>query len=478
MFDSHVWSPNPPSLRDIVEVADLFLKFATTTDNLNALHFVCGTVSTILSAMKRGVRKTLNPISSAEDQVLCQNVASVFTEHGKLWDRLNNVDKAKTSYEKAEKWSTSTLTSGQLQPVGNNKVMRKTASLSPEIFRLDVSVRLLKPKLPACDARISSTPQLVYCLKLLSNIKSSSHAATTMDETLDEVERCWLQTMAEDPDEQTRLRLLAGKLIVEFLDDDMKETDAVVEIVSLAPVLTQTNYRKLLDHFIVSLDQAKLLDFGLLDGLAQLIQNAQDGHLLPSDLVSILGALSIRLQGIHQQRSTDLYGLVNAVSNVLDAMAVCGVEGLNREELHEPLSRYLKGLKDHSDLFLVYHAAYAYQALQYIPDDESSLQSILRRARVMVSGISGVVSAVKSLDLIKLLDSLEEIQKTLAGACQIAKGTLKVIATTVELVDSGAGLMDSLKEGLNFSHKSAWYPALRGSDAFIRNGELSKFKRL
>ncbi|CAO3564932.1 unnamed protein product [Mortierella alpina] len=340
-----------------------------------------------------------------------------------------------------------------ISPERKDKGVRRVAQVPPEIFSLDVSVRVLKPKLPASDTRIGSTPQLVYCLALLSNIKSSPHAVATTGETLDEVERCWLQTIAEGPDEQSRLRSLAGKLIAEFMDNDMKEPLTVVEI-------------------------ATLLEFGLLDGLAQLIQDAQGGHLLPADLVSILDALSTRLQGIHRQSSTDLYGLVRVVSKVLDAMADCGVKGLSREELHEPLSRYLDGLKDHSDLYLVYHAAYAYQALQYVPDDESPLQSVLRRARGMVSGTSQMASAIKGLDLNKFLDGLEDIQEGLAGAYQIAKVGVKGVNAVVELIDNGAGLMDSLKEGLSFSHKSAWYPALRGSDAFIRNGELSKFKRL
>ncbi|KAF9276905.1 hypothetical protein BGZ68_009660, partial [Mortierella alpina] len=149
-----------------------------------------------------------------------------------------------------------------------------------------------------------------------------------------------------------------------------------------------------------------------------------------------------------------------------------------REHMHEPLSQYLDGLKNDTDLYLVYHAAYAYQALQYIPDDESSLQAIMRRARVVISGVSGVVSAVKGLDLNKFVAGLEEIQDGLTGACQVVKIGVKSIAKAVELVDSGTGLLDSLKEGLSFSHKSAWYPALRGSDTFIQNGQLAKFKQL
>ncbi|KAF9921661.1 hypothetical protein BGZ67_000336, partial [Mortierella alpina] len=291
MFDSHSWPRHPLSLREIIEVADLFLTFAQSTSNPNALVLLTGNIGTVLSSMKRGVRKTVDPSLSPEHHELCRKVALIFTEHGKLWERLENAEKARNSFAKAEKWSAmcnlSTLTPRPTQPGGsnNNKVGPKFASLPPEIFIRDVCVRQSKPKLPASDARLNSTLQLVYCLTLLSNnIPSSPDAVTAMDETLDELERSWLQTIAEDTDEQSRFRSLAGKLIAEFMDDDMKEPAAVVEVVSLAPVLTQTNYRKLLNHFIVSFEQAKLLEFGLLDGVAQLIQNAQGGHLLPADL--------------------------------------------------------------------------------------------------------------------------------------------------------------------------------------------------
>ncbi|KAF9968082.1 hypothetical protein BGZ70_006744 [Mortierella alpina] len=297
-------------------------------------------------------------------------------------------------------------TPGQPHPRGTNKIERTISRIAPEIFTRDVILRPFKPKPPAADARISSTLQLVYCLSLLCSIPSGPHAIAVMDETLDEADRSWLQSMREDADEQSRLRSLAGKLIVEFIDDELKETAAAVaEVVSLAPVISHISYRKLLETFISSIKNATLLELGLLDGIAQLIQNA----------------------------------------------------------------------RDQSDLYLVYYAAYAYQALQYIPNDESSLQSIMRRARVVVSGISGVVSAVKGLDLIKFVEGLEEIQDGLAGAYQVVKIG---VAKAVELVENGAGLLDSLKQGFIFGQKCAWYPALRGSDTFIRHGQLAQFKQL
>ncbi|KAF9951135.1 hypothetical protein BGZ70_001119, partial [Mortierella alpina] len=428
--------------------------------------------------MKHDARKKLNPSLSAEDQELCESIASIFAEHGKLCERLDSAEKARVSFKKAEKWSTSALIPGQPHPKGSNKVERTISRIAPEIFTRDVILRPFKPKPPAADARISSTPQLVYCLTLLSSIPSNPQAITLMDETLDEADRSWLQSMRDDADEQTRLRSLAGKVIAEFIDDDLKEPTAVTEVVSLAPVLTQTHYRTLLNSFIDGFNKATLLESEKLDGMAQLIQNAQGGYLQPADLVSILNVLNTRLQDIHRQSSSDLYGLVRAVSHVLDAMNDCDVQGLSREKMHAPLSQYLDSLKDESNLYLVYHAAYAYQALQFISDDESPLQSVLRRARVMVSGVSGVVSAVKGLDLIKFVEGLEEIQDGIAGAYEVVKIGVKGVAKAVEMVENGAGLLDSLKEGFIFGQKCAWYPALRGSDTFIRSGELAKFKRL
>ena len=104
MFDSHLWPRTALSLREVIEIAGLFLTFSQSTSNLNALLLLCGNVGTVLSAMKHGVRKTLDPSSSAEDQELCGNVASILTKHGKLWERLENAEKARSSFKKAEKW--------------------------------------------------------------------------------------------------------------------------------------------------------------------------------------------------------------------------------------------------------------------------------------------------------------------------------------------------------------------------------------
>jgi hypothetical protein len=48
----------------------------------------------------------------------------------------------------------------------------------------------------------------------------------------------------------------------------------------------------------------------------------------------------------------------------------------------------------------------------------------------------------------------------------------------MSLAKGGKDFLDSLKESFSFDQKRAWYPALRGVDALIRDGHLVKFKTL
>ncbi|KAI8346108.1 hypothetical protein B0O80DRAFT_247177 [Mortierella sp. GBAus27b] len=205
-----------------------------------------------------------------------------------------------------------------------------------------------------------------------------------------------------------------------------------------------------------------------------MIQGADSGYLDADDLVKILGLLSTRLSDTHQQSADHMRQLTLAVSRVLDAMAETQVKGLDRETLHEPLTAYLSDLKKSQDPYLVYQAAYAYQALLYVPDDETLWQGALRRTGRVIKGIAGLVSAVKGVDLDKFIDGLDSIQKGLAGA----SSAIEVVKDVAELAKSGQGLLESLKEGFSFNRKSAWYPALRGADTLIQRGELASFRTL
>jgi len=326
-------------------------------------------------------------------------------------------------------------------------------------------------KFPEPDERLNNTVQLVCCLGLLQDTRSP-------DEILDPIARKWLQEVMKDADEQERLHTTAKELIRVFKRDEIKDAKVVAEVVCLAPVLNKDAFHDLLREFYSGIDHSGLLNHHQLEGLAQLIQGANLGHLGADDLVKVLGLLSARLRDTHHQSTDNMSQLTMAVSNVLDAMADTKITGLDRQKLHEPLSVYLKELQGSKDSFLVYQAAYAYQALLCVPDNETVWQAAMRRSGKVVQGVAGLVSAVKGLDLIKFMEGLEDIQKGFTGASKVVDVLKNAYDGVTSLSESGQTFLECLKDGFSFERKRDWYSALRGADVLIRDGELASFKKL
>jgi len=92
--------------------------------------------------------------------------------------------------------------------------------------------------------------------------------------------------------------------------------------------------------------------------------------------------------------------------------------------------------------------------------------------------VSGLVSAVKGLDLNGFIDGLMSIQQGFAGAPEMVQVVKSAYDGAVSLSESGQGFFSCLKEGLSFKRKCAWYSALRGADTLIRDGQLCEFKKL
>ncbi|KAF9992235.1 hypothetical protein BGZ80_008645, partial [Entomortierella chlamydospora] len=142
--------------------------------------------------------------------------------------------------------------------------------VSRKIFGQNITPPVAKYVLPEAGECIASTPQLVYCLSLL-------HPSMISKEELDQSECDWLQAKAADPNEQERLQTMVIDLIRAFVQEGFKKPSVVAEVASLAVVLGQDDFRKLLQVFVDGVNQSLLLDVHLLNGLAQLIRNAPQG---------------------------------------------------------------------------------------------------------------------------------------------------------------------------------------------------------
>ncbi|KAF9111875.1 hypothetical protein BGW39_004220, partial [Mortierella sp. 14UC] len=287
-----------------------------------------------------------------------------------------------------------------------------------DVFKQNVNPPAVRVSLPEIRTRIDTTPQLALCIGLLPKEGDivDQQEDQLQDLTSDATARLsWGQAVKQDPIEKDHIRWLGVRMVDEFAKDASKDSTEIAEMVLLGPVLDNETYRRLLQHIITNYDQFVLLDVDLLQGLVQLVQSAPREALLPDDLVKILSILRVRLEGTHQQSSVHPFHLTLAVSRVLDVMADHKVKDLNRVTEHEPLSGVLSGLKGSSDPYLMYQACYAFQALQYVPDDETALQAVLRHSSGVVDGLVKV-TAVFKLDVGAVLEGLGNLQEALGGA--------------------------------------------------------------
>ncbi|KAF9348872.1 hypothetical protein BGX34_002198 [Mortierella sp. NVP85] len=456
-----------------------------TKDTELALEF-CNDAQVALSGIKGAQRKALIASKKDKDQTLSKRIASSYINLGTLQSSLGRSNKAHANFKKAVQWGgnieqsnlNNDIKSGN--PAGGKEEAQReseaTANGNVTLISQDIFSENVNPSAVAftplqADERLSDIRQLASCLSLLRLSRSS-------DDTLEPTAREWLQAVEDDIDEQERLSMLATEVIRGFVNDELKDAKAIAEVTCLAPVLDQQNFRFLLSQFYSGVEQSDLLDINHLQGLADLIRGADPRYLDSDDLVKILELFSTRLEGTHRRSSTYIYQLTLAISHVLDAMADTKVNGLDRERLHTPLGSYLDKLRESSDPYLVYQAAYAYQALQYVPDNETPWQAALRRTGKVVQGVSGLVSAVKGFDLNGFIEGLGEIQQGMAGASAVFTVAKTAYKDAMSLAKGGKDFLDSLKESFSFDQKRAWYPALRGADALIRGGHLVKFKTL
>jgi hypothetical protein len=341
------------------------------------------------------------------------------------------------------------------------------------IFAKNLRPLAMELKLPGADERLVSTSQLAWCLSLLQNSRSS-------DEALEPTVQLWLKTVEKDTEEQDRLQTIATEVINAFKRDESKDTKAFAEVTQLAPVLGKTVFRDLLTEIYTWIEHAGSLDVHHLEVFVQLIKGAEPDHLCAGDLVKILELLCNRLGDTHQQSTPNMCLLALGVSRVLDAMVDTKVTDPDLKALHEPLASYLTKLKENLDPYLVYQAAYTFQALLCVPDNEVAWQTNQRRAKNVALGTTGLSSAKKSMDLDRFFGDLEGIQKGLAGTCVITDLVNTTYDDVVYLTEFGLGqgIQDSLKLNRSFERKCAWYSALRGADALIQDGELASFRKL
>ncbi|GLR01615.1 hypothetical protein GCM10007934_14270 [Mycoavidus cysteinexigens] len=503
MLDS-IFSSSRSALspQETLDLAHSYLEAARKEKNLKIALVLCDDTEASLSQMKKAVRKAQAPQTIA-DQTLRDKIAEIYFEHGKVLDDLGHKEKAQASYKKAEKWgyvpaqnridplpspasshSVRASRSGEsnsptlsrlfassygVASLGLEQAHRKLNEVS--FFQSNPSAPVMADALPAVGERPKNLQQLANGLILLS-LKESAQGETI---ELSEEAQAWLRETEET--EAKRLNALATEVIRVFVDDELKEL-SVAEVVVLAPGLSKELFNALLKRLINGIEHSTLLETDLLDGLAQMIRNAAPEYLDTDDLVKIVEVVSARLQKTHGQSEDHLYRLTYALTHILDAMADY-VKDIDREQLREPLLAYLKSLQDSDNLYLVYQAAYACQALAHVPDNETPWQGAVRRGSTILKGVSGLVSAVKGFDLNKMIESLGSLYDGVGGSGGLLEAWdagVELYETVKSLRESGQDFVSCLKEGLTFEKKASWYQTLERVDVLLQQHKLKDFE--
>ncbi|KAF9432568.1 hypothetical protein BGZ76_010624 [Entomortierella beljakovae] len=316
-------------------------------------------------------------------------------------------------------------------PVAKLTPASPVAKLTPKIFTANDAILVPgKPQIayPLTIASLSDTDVLAYYISVLTKLLS----VPTDDE-----EKC-----AEDPkvDLADELKLLTDtstKVVEEFCERSnnrvISEKD-LLEVLHLAAVLEEDNYRKLLGSLVeyandpTDSNGTTISALKPLEGIAKLLKNdTTQKNLTSSDLDSVVKLLVDRFMSIQTPVNPEL---IKAYACILDSMVDSQVQVSDQGDL----SRSLNDLKNSDISFdIKQRLVYACQALETASNAETPFKKIFRRKNTVVVSASGITTAIEKLNL------------------------------------------DEFNSSLN---KDSWYLALRGLDALIQENRIDDFEHI
>ncbi|GJJ77106.1 hypothetical protein EMPS_09465 [Entomortierella parvispora] len=281
----------------------------------------------------------------------------------------------------------------------------------------------------------------------------------------------WTQEMDRNPLEKEHLQKLLTEVINQFILHPSKSDEALREIVLVGPVLDKDQYRTLLNRLLEEFKQDTILNVELLRGLTQLIQDAKPGYLRSDDFTLILRVIRSRDQKLDEYLFYLTVTVATILNSIVDEKVVGGleIEGLDRVSDHDPVLELLSDLRNKEDPFLKFQALYAYQALQWVPNGETTLQCGLRHLEGVVGGVVKL-SAVVQLDFQGFMEGLQAIQKDVGEFYDFVSSGWEDAKT---LIEDGKGLFS-----LGAKRRHPWYVGLRGAERLVAKGRLADFNEL
>ncbi|KAF9276303.1 hypothetical protein BGZ88_001814, partial [Linnemannia elongata] len=224
-FDPHIGDDNDTTSTQPVEKRESFFK--------------------ALSSSKSNASFENRPNNSQPLNISAPQQTSELAPDGSLVDDISIID--------GHSAVSSTLGDDSLSPSSTNNKHFSDAVLE------NVTKPTFARVIPRFQERFERTDQLVYCCTLLLQeqlpLSPSEHETAFSKAVLE-----WLVEIKKDPVERDRLQWLASRMVEKFVQDAMKDSTEIAEIVALGPILQLESYRKLLSSFLKEFGETYLLD--------------------------------------------------------------------------------------------------------------------------------------------------------------------------------------------------------------------------
>ncbi|BBE09307.1 NB-ARC domain protein [Mycoavidus cysteinexigens] len=399
------------------------------------------------------------------NELIRELLGTAYLERGDVLLQLNSKKKALDSYEKAKNYLPA-LAEEKLANLATPPYFSpRLKSEEKEQYKLMNSLALMSLE-PAVTSSSALRSNLFFFddspMQALSKPPAQIVQLTDIIDT-QYLAGCLQQT--NFPNKHKDLLMPLAKDILEiFAKIKNKMFEHVLEMVPLATIPDAEFYRHLINQMVKALEKDPILNLGVTQGLAVMIRNCPE-KLLNSkgfsagDLVAVLNIFQKRLNLIHRDNNyVQLQSLLEAFTQLLDAMVQTGLERLNHDSYLEPLNTTLDDLASQCNkqgptaLRLTYQICYARQALAHISNTEDTLQATLRNTFKIGSGLAylsgGVIKAIKlDFEPGKFVDAFQSFKAAWDDLSQKLRG-----------------------------RRNTWYFALQYADLLLEAKQWAKFE--
>ncbi|RAK77751.1 NACHT domain-containing protein [Aspergillus fijiensis CBS 313.89] len=275
-----------------------------------------------------------------------------------------------------------------------------------------------------------------------------------------------LGNSACDEKEKSALRALISQMVGRFRDKS--RPSYYVEASRLSRATTQKQYHHLSQVFsraiVDNAEKGNALDGDLLPSFVFLLWNKPQGY-SRNGIYAAVNALRERLDyKIRENALEAQYLLCYTLGVLLDIAVDIKASEIDKDSLRDPLLKLLADLKDHDEPRLAQAAAYAYEALRGISDNQGPWDIFWSNSWRVIAVAARTAGAVSTMNPERLLEAGPDL--------------MELLEFLKKIYDAGKDLVEAIKEMdevfveniRRLPNQRLWYGILRYTSMLIMAG--------